>query len=394
MLTAGNWQSPSFLYSEFSQAGRETGTIRIGVDDYKRDIFPDEREYGRLFVKEYVDSGLRLQPVAFPTSSGMSAITTILGHLRKTVPADAVILAGSSTYFQTKWVLEQLFPGKVHYIDETDTERIVAFVQEHQPPIVFLDSIGNSPELLMPNLPELLPRLSSVLSSHSTLVFDNTTTATTFQPLRFLPTRITGVRVIVVESLLKYHQCGFDRVNGGIIWTLAGLSIQDLGHARIHMGTNISDVSLCALPSPNRALLERRLLRIGRNARRLAERLDQALVGRPSVVSRIVYPSLKSHPSSAWAQHLPFCGGFFVFEFAPGKKTFGHYDAFLSKVFSEAKKRNVAIVGGTSFGFNTTRVHIPGRTGLLKDAFVRVSVGTETAQEIEALGDVFVAALF
>ena len=392
VLSAGEWQSPSFLHSVFSEAGSKTGAVQVGANDYKRDMYPDERAYAQEFVAAYVDQGPRLVPVAFPTSSCMAAITTVLGHLRLGVKESDRILVGRSTYFQTKWILEHLFPGQVVYIDELDTEGIVAFAREHQPPIVVFDSIGNSGELPMTNVKELIPALARVLSRHATLVLDNTTLGVFAQPLHFLPVGL-HMRLIVVESLSKYHQFGFDRANGGILWTPAGLSIQELGHARIHMGTNLPDASLYVLHKPNRALFEKRLLRIGRNAQRLAERLDGVLKSSLGPASHIVYPGLPSHPSYAWAKDLPFCGGFFVIAFRPGKQKFSEYDAFVVRVFAEATRRGVPLIGGTGFGFTTTRVYVPGRTATEKDAFVRVSVGTETAGELEALGDVFIAAL-
>ena len=129
VLCAGEWQSPSFEHTIFPEAGSKTGTVRVGTSDYKRDIYPDEQAYAQAFVGAYVDQGMRLAPVAFPTSSCMAAITTVLGHLRSGVKDSDRILVGKSTYFQTRWIVEHLFPGQVAYIDESDTGAIVAFAR-------------------------------------------------------------------------------------------------------------------------------------------------------------------------------------------------------------------------------------------------------------------------
>ena len=58
-----------------------------------------------------------------------------------------------------------------------------------------------------------------------------------------------------------------------------------------------------------------------------------------------------------------------------------------------AKKKKVSINGGTSFGFNTTRIYLTARNTDYGMPFIRVSVGTENIIELEKVKDVFTKTL-
>lgn len=391
VLSAGNWQSPSFSHTRTPEAGEDTGKIYASANDYKRDLNLSEEAYAAAFRREYIDHALRLPPEVLLTGSGMAAVATVLTALRSEHADACAVVAGRSSYFQNKWVLERLFGDRVTYVDEFDTEAIVAACARLAPKIVFLDSVCGAESLPIPNLRELLPRLARELPADSALVLDNTGMGSLYQPLSDLPLQLTGMRCIVVESLVKYHQFGWDRAMGGVIWehTLS----RSLFEARMHLGTIIPDATLGMLPTPNRALLERRLRRIGRNARLLAERLDSAIrEGGP--VEAVVHPSLPEYPGYAWTKDLPFQGGFVALRFKEGHRTVRAYDAFVARAMEEAGKGGVQLVGGTSFGFNATRVYVTARHATnITQPFVRISAGTETMQEIESLAEALAAAI-
>ncbi|MCX6820165.1 MAG: PLP-dependent transferase [Candidatus Adlerbacteria bacterium] len=392
-LSAPNWQSPSFWHTKSSQAGREEGTISASQNDYKRDMHMQEKEYVQKFVKEYVDHPLRLAPFAYATSSGMSAVTTVLTHLQNKVGIGDTVLAGKSSYFQNKWLLQKLFGTRVRYVDEFDTDGIIRLAKELRPPLVFLDSLCGAESLPMPNLPVLIPVLSKILSNTSTFVLDNTGLGPMYQPLRDLPWNPLGMHVVVVESLLKFHQFGMDRVGGGIIWT-PSIVENGLFEARMHMGTIIPDASVSALPEPNRALQEARLMRIGHNAHMLATLLDSFVREHVTVVEKVVHPGLPHYEGYSWTRTMLFQGPFITLRFCEGKRTVSHYDAFVSRVQKIGKEKKVDIIGGTSFGFDTTRLYVTARYATdLTEPFVRIALGTETVDELHALADVFIQAL-
>lgn len=388
-LAGPNWQSPSFWHTNMSQAGMESEVVSASNNDYKRDMHVYEKKYGAAFVREYVDHSLRLAPFAFPTSSGMSAMATVLAHLGSSAP-QSTVLAGRSSYFQNKWQLEHFFPGRVQYVDEFATDDIVHMCTELQPSIVLLDSLCGAVTLPMPNLPDLLPKLARVLTSSSTLVIDNTVLSTMYQPLNDLPLRLFGMKLVVVESLLKYHQCGLDRVAGGIIWAPAG-SEDGLFAARMHLGTVMPDASVHALPPPNRALLDARLLRIGRNARLLAQRLHEH-TSKQGI--EVIHPSLPHYAGYGWTRDAKFQGPFVTLQFPKKMQHVARYDAFVRTVQKAANDAGVDIVGGTSFGFDTTRLYVTARYATnITEPFVRVAVGTETVDEVDLLAQAFIQVL-
>lgn len=387
VLSAGNWQSPSVRHTDYSQAGNETGSIETYRNDYKRDRHRDEKIYAKQFISNYVDHPGRLAPICFATSSGMAAVLTVLVYLRGRVKPEAAVLAGTNTYFQSKWILENTFPSRVVYADDSSADAYIAAVKEHKPAIVFLDTISNNAYSML-DVSKLLPELSRALPRSSTIVLDNTGLGVMSQPLRDMPIFMPAPKLIVVESLSKYHQFGLDRVNGGVIWFPHWLLFPGLNTARSNAGTIMPDTSVLSQPEPNRLLLERRFARIGRNALRLARYMEEIARTPRSPIARVVYPGLATHPAYEWSHARAFHGGFFSCEFSSLIITHVQREHILKKLFSEAAKRKVPIVHGAGFGFDTTRLYILPEISGVQRSVLRISAGTETAQEIEALCEV------
>ncbi|MDX6518292.1 MAG: hypothetical protein QOF50_1138, partial [Gaiellaceae bacterium] len=162
-------------------------------------------------------------------------------------------------------------------------------------------------------------------------------------------------RLLVWESLLKLAQFGLDRANAGILLA-RGPGVERLDTLREHLGTNVADTSILSLPAPNRARLELRVARLQRNAAILAERL----------------------------------GGFH-----PGIGPLLQLDVpdptgWISRALEQARRRDVQVVAGTSFGFDHTRVYVtaPG-----PDSFLRIAPGTEDRLRIETVAEALSAAL-
>ncbi len=265
--------------------------------------------------------------------------------------------------------------------------------KKHKPSIILLDSISGTEALAMPDLKKLVPKLSYLLSHRSTLVLDNTAMATMYQPFRDLPFNPFGMRLIVVASVNKYYEFGFDRATAGIILTPLGYE-GSLPESHMHMGANIPDVSVLSLPLPNRELLDKRLLRISRNALLLASRIDKIARGVGGALSYIVYPGLHTYPGYTWAKDMSFHGGVFTFVFKPKFQYSVYYEKFAERVMEVAKKREVDIVCGAGFGFDISRLYFTTRNAVKGVVpFLRMSAGTETISEVEALVDVFTSVI-
>lgn len=383
-LAEGNWQSPSFASALSSEAGSETGTIYPSQDDYKRDAYAAEREYAQRYVSEYVDHAILRSVTALNTSSGMSAFATVVEAVRGEFPTHGSVLAGSESYFQNKWVLENKFGNSVQYADELNADNFLQHANELQPDLICLDSFSSA-KAALPNVSKILRTLPQIVKHPFSLVLDNTVLSTSYQPLTDVP-RNSTMQIYVIESLLKYHQFGLDRVNAGIIWSLSNHASR-MSAARMHLGAIIPEASLHSLPEPNRVLFDARLKRIGDNAELLARRLHAFAKDNGTFVESVAHPSL--HVKKTDSQSF-FRGPFVVLRFKQEYDSVKKYDQFVARVIGKAREKGVGLVGGTSFGFDVTRIYVAARLaeGLSKP-YLRISVGTETVDEISALADVF-----
>jgi cystathionine beta-lyase/cystathionine gamma-synthase len=364
LLGAADWQSPSFLHSLVASAGRHEGRIQPHWNDYKRDRHLDADRYERRYLQALVDGPPDVQ--ALLTSCGMAAFTTVLSFLQLEGKLDGAVLVGAGLYHETRLLLERALPGRLHVADEVDTAAFLRAIDELHPSAVFLDSLSNTKWMPVPELPPLLARLAG---TQTYLVVDNTGLSVTCQPFTLAD---ESVRLIVFESLLKYAQLGLDRANAGVVVARSG-DAERLSHYREHLGTNVADVAVHALPRPDRRVLERRLARLERNARLLAERLWE---GAESLVE-VVHPR----------------GGCLSIVFRKPDATLRREHALVEQAVAEAARRGVALLGGSSFGFDTTRIYLTAEGADYGEPFVRIAAGTEHRLEIERVAETLAAAV-
>jgi cystathionine beta-lyase/cystathionine gamma-synthase len=377
---AADWQSPSFLHSVAPTAGRHEGLIRAHWNDYKRDRHLDADRYERRYLQALVDGPRDLR--ALLTSCGMAAFTTVLSFLQLEGELDGPVLAGRGLYHESRLLLERALPGRLHLLDEADTAALLRAVDELRPSAVFLDSLSNTKWMPVPDLPPLLARL---VGTQTCLVLDNTGLSLACQPFALAD---QSVRLIVFESLLKYAQLGLDRANAGIVVARGG-DVERLCRYREHLGTNVADVAVHALPRPDRRVLARRLARLQRNALLLAERL-RAQAGESI---EIVYPGLPSHRGAASARVLPFRGGCLSIAFREPEATLQRERALVEQAVAQAARRRVALLGGSSFGFDTTRIYLTAEGAEYGEPFVRIAAGTEHRLEVERVAEALAAAV-
>ncbi len=392
LIASTDWQSPSFLHAVQSQAGRQTGKISGTVNDYKRDHHMDAAKYENAFRREYIDATFRIPPKVYLTASGMAAFSTAVTTLAAEGRMDGPIMVGRGSYFENKQVLEQFFGDRLVFFDEMHFDGVLAMVKKIQPVAIVIDSLTNTADIAVPDLRRLLPAIARVVTQPTVLILDNTGMATAYQPFVDMPRVPSKLTLVVVESLNKYYQLGMDRVTGGVIWR-TGLAPIGFFGSRMHLGTNMPDASVLSLPTPNRALLDKRLARLHRNATLLATALDAHIKTSHTPFSHVVYPGLPSHPAYSWSVDR-FHGSFFILAFKP---TFSHVrlsKKFLGIAIDEARKGGVDIVAGTSFGFSTTRIYLTAlHASKYAKPFLRISVGTETRAEIDALTAIFIRAI-
>lgn len=371
LIVAADWQSPSFDHSVQSNAGRFVGRVTEHHDDYRRDRHPEGAGFEERWLSECVERAAGLK--ALMTGSGMSAFTTILAFLA--ARARRPVLMGRSCYHECRQLVHQSGLGPVVEVDEMDPEAVIAAAADRRPGVIFLDSLSNSATVAVPDLRRIVEGLRGEL----TVVIDNTGLSVSCQP--FVMPRNPRVRLIVFESLTKYAQMGLDRVTAGMI-VASGEDAGWLDSLREHLGTNVADASVHAVPPPDRVVLERRLVRLDRNAMLLAEHVQRHAAG---AIDGAVHPALPSHRSHRVARGLPFRGGFFALGFRDGHDRTRVHRRFVRAMLDEARRLGVPLVAGASFGLNTTRVYLTASTSDWGRPFVRIAAGTEHRLEVEAL---------
>jgi cystathionine beta-lyase/cystathionine gamma-synthase len=365
LLAAPDWQSPSFLHSIVPASGRQTGRIRAHWYDYKRDRHADAEDYERRYVLEMVDGpgGAR----ALLTVCGMAAFTTILGWLVGERKLQGPVLAGRGLYHESRLLLERMLAGRVAFVDEADTAALLRAIGERQPSALFLDSLSNTRLMPAPDLPAVIDALRG---ADTYLVLDNTCLSVGCQPFALAG---DAVRLVVFESLLKYGQLGLDRASAGVIVARPG-DADSLEGYREHLGTNIPDMSVHALPPPDRGVLDRRIARLERNALWLAAGLEQRAP--PGV--KIVHPGR---------------GGCFVVLLEERDGGLDREQRLVGEAVAEAARRGVALHAGSSFGFDVTRIYLTAARAESGTPFVRIAAGTEHRLELDALTHVLASAI-
>jgi cystathionine beta-lyase/cystathionine gamma-synthase len=277
------------------------------------------------------------------------------------------VLAGRGLYHESRLMLERMLPGRVRFVDESDTSAFVDAIVRACPCAVFLDSLSNTRWMPAPDVRAVIDALPGI---DTYLVLDNTCLSVGCQPFALAR---ESVRLVVFESLLKYAQLGLDRVAAGMI-VARSADADSLEDYREHLGTNIPDVSVHALPPPDRAVLTRRLARLQRNALHLARGLDERA---PPGVS-VVYPGR---------------GGCLSVLFDQRDERLEREDRLICQAVAEASRRGIRLLAGSSFGFDTTRIYLTAAGAQYGIPFVRIAAGTEHRLELEPLTDVLATAI-
>jgi cystathionine beta-lyase/cystathionine gamma-synthase len=385
-IVASEWQSPSFAHSVRSNAGTWTGMVKPHVDDYRRDRHQDAAAFEAAYRAANVDLADGREVRALTTSCGMSAFATILGFLQMEAKLDGPVVLGSSLYHECRDLVRALVPPeRLHEVPEHPPEALCRAIERHRPVVVFLDSVGNAPGVLVPDVAGAVRSMREAASG-GYLILDNTALSCTFQPFRLLA--VDGPRLVVFESLTKYAQFGLDRVTGGVI-VAEGRDAEDLDRYREHIGTNIPDASVHAIPWPNRTHLERRLERLERNAVVLAQRIREAAEAGRGVVVGADHPALADHPSHSIARGLRFRGGWLTVAFASRSDRPDVHRRFVELALEESRRRHVPLLAGASFGLDVTRIYPTAWDARSGRPFVRISPGIEHISQIEELAQAF-----
>jgi cystathionine beta-lyase/cystathionine gamma-synthase len=371
-LVADSWQSPSIRHSHRPQAGPALGRVRAHYDDYARDRHPAGVAYERLLAATRSPGA-----TALLTSCGMSAAVVALARLERAGALRSGVLVGSSTYHETRDLVLRAAPHAL-IPDEHPDAALLTVIRRYRPGCVVLDAVATEAGIAVPDIPRIAESLAAARPG-AWLLIDITGAPLAASPLDLPEARKGTLRVLALESLTKHAQLGLDRVSAGALYTTPAESVA-LDHVREHLGANIADASVHALPTPDRAVLARRLARHARNADLLAHRLAATA---PIGVG-VSHPALPTHPGHArqpatWLTlHLP---------------TPQHAKTFTDHALTLARERSVALVEGASFGLDTTRIYAPSPGARPNSGYVRISPGIEHNAALPRLTEVLTRAL-
>lgn len=384
VTVAEDWQSPMFAgCCPFARSPRDS-RIEEHCFDYKRDRHLLGLEYEQCFLREFYPPDAVGPARCYLTNSGMAAMTTAMHYVAHYGRAGAPILVGKGSYHENKTLLQGMFGERIVWIDETATEVLSALIRSLRPAAVFLDGIGNSSELPVPDIASLLALNGALGDDAPWLVLDMTCLPLSIPECAARIGRLR--RTIVVESLLKFHQYGLDLVNAGIL--VAFDAREELWYLRAHLGASIADSSVSAIPPPNHRRLSGRLQRIQRTVDSLVEHLDR-LGEHPR--SSIVGPTRVPRHSSLAS--MRFRGSIVALAVTEEQDNPEGLRRLQGQLLDRAVTLNCPLVAGTSFGFCISRLYLTAATTRYGKPFLRLSPGTESALATERLKSVIASAL-
>ena len=86
-------------------------------------------------------------------------------------------------------------------------------------------------------------------------------------------------------------------------------------------------------------------------------------------------------------------GGCVSIAFGEADATLRRERVLVNEAISEAAERDVALLGGSSFGFDTTRIYLTAESADYGEPFVRIAAGTEHRLEVERVAEALAAAV-
>lgn len=355
-IVMNDWQSPPI-----------GSKIIAHYNDYSRDQHLLGAKFEKQYRKEYINIPKNIPVYAYATSSGMAAITTAALFILGETPSDRNIIMGKSCYFETKQLLHGIFGSRIYEVETSDITLLKEAILKFNPVALFLDSIGNEPNMRLTDVATSIQTISKNSKQHTYIIIDTSVSSLSTPYVRgyILP---GNVSLIGVESQNKLLQFGLDRVTAGIVWGTGHIACK-LYDYRDHAGTNCPDATIATLPKPNKKMASMYIKRIQRNAKLLTDIFHHRKVP-------IIHTPTSPYCILTWKNTL-----------------FHSYKRYVHNVMRATKHANIAIVYGTSFGFNITRIYPVAMHTHYEVPFLRISPGTETQSQIQELGKILIECL-
>lgn len=247
--------------------------------------------YARHFAPNSLHLGLRIAAmedteIAYPTASGMSAISTTLMQLLR--PGDHIVASGA-IYGGTHALLQNKLPQfgiNTTFVRPSDTEGFESAISP-QTKVIYVETQANPTMEIVD-----LAKLAEIAHAHgAVLVVDNT-----FTPLIFTP-RHHGADIII-HSTTKYINGRSDAIGGAICCSHDLLmQMMDLNTGTLMLTGPVMDSRNAHQLNMYLTDLPLRMKAHGERAMIFAQRLES--MGLP-----VRYPGLQSHPQHELANRM------------------------------------------------------------------------------------------
>jgi O-acetylhomoserine/O-acetylserine sulfhydrylase-like pyridoxal-dependent enzyme len=301
----------------------------------------------------------------------MASVTTVLAFVER--HTSGLIIVDENVYHETRHLVRTgALRARTRIVSSDD---VVEAVRDLRPAVVLVDAVSNTRDVRIADLAgiaRVVERPARLAARPIVLV--DTTVCSMVAPAVQQLLEVPDVRVVLVESLTKHAQLGFDRIPAGII-VADHHDAGALDSLREHLGTNIADVASMSLPRPDRVTLQHRLARASRNATLIATALE-------AHGAEACHPALTGHNDHGrWVDGGTTCSLITLpaqpAHELPDELADDGGAAQLARWFAVAEPRGVRLDHGAGFGFDVTRTYRTSRSVPEADEMLRIAAGTE-----------------
>lgn len=354
--------SPTTSGSLHQDQGNHQGRIVSAVNDYTRDQHLIGRTFEQAFSRQFIPVRGILPQWCYSTNSGMAALSTIIAFLQgEQYLNQGSIWIDQQCYFEEQLLLHQRL-SHLQIIPINLRDNVASLMAQHPPAVLFLDTAYNAPAA-SPTRDHFI-KLINQLPSTTIIVIDATAT----KGLGQLKSVFAKRQYIAWESLTKYHTYGTDLTTGGIIYGNIPNLVRMYTY-RDHGGTTMSEWATTILPRPHQTISKLLWQRHIRNA---------------SLISKHLHHHLKNTAIQVYGgedDNTP------LLRISRSKTSARTYIRCIQHIVREAKKRNVLVFTGTSFGLPITRLYVPASRPGQGVPFIRIACGIEPISIVELLAD-------
>jgi len=452
-----SWHSPTYGTSGKGERGVEQRSEKF-LTDYQRwkmwEALELERRLHSDSFGKRVRSGFDLRMESILTNSGMTALEAIMQGIDmrssrgKKSRKKAKIFKTKDIYFEADRVFTDHYEQmgiKPKEFNPEDTDTLIERIKKDHPLVVFVNPMSNMYDMKVCEIGKILTALCdeewekecraqakkerpdsvylNIPDIH--IIIDNSTLGQLAKWKNFdfgmLP---KFVKIFSFESLVKYGQDGQDLVQAGLITAIGEYASESVDQVRKEKGLQPPENTIRKLAaSPPPEITDAKMQRHSRNSEHLTAVLAEEAKNPDSFIAEVIFPGHESHSQFEAAKNeMTGGGGLLNIGFRTenllgyqekhetwSDKPMSPYEltkkegeiigAFNALIILLAKKINLEVNKGTSYGFRTTRIAIYERKQTEKEKakfdhewknvpYLRVATGTENIKDNILLAEI------